>query len=443
MSDRGDGLRGAGFCAVPAAAACLLCGCLESAMSYSPDGKHLAMVVRHQVRDPGREVRGAAAYRLMILTERKTLRLLERTDRHMLSGPAYSPDGRRLCYLRVPLPTAAEAAKAQKAAEARVKHLAKLATDDADAWTLAMANPRDGVDWAAEKPLEVTDLTLPGVIATGQMLNDRVVAPLVRAELVVRDAAGGRILSTTPVRVPFSGNITDYHTTAVRYGPKGKWIFLAGAHTVRRVHPLLQQVHVLAAHGSVWGLSPDGGTLAVAAGEAIGLIATDGSRSVYVRCPPGSVLSSVAWAGNDRLAVLCIPDEDEEEDASPALHWFDKGGKRLKTIALPAADDEAPARVAGKLAASPDGKHLVATFGGDTCFLDRTGKVLGRVQGKKKMLLSPTFRPDSKIVAMKRVEVVDDRFVRPLDIAFFSPDGKELASKDIPPAETATTGPAK
>ena len=62
-------------------------------------------------------------YRLMVLTKAKDLKVLEETTRYMLSAPAYSPDGKQLCYLQVPLLTQEQKDQWEKTSKVEPKRI--------------------------------------------------------------------------------------------------------------------------------------------------------------------------------------------------------------------------------------------------------------------------------------------------------------------------------
>jgi len=82
-----------------------LLACTESPMTFSPDGKNLAFVTVEPYDEHDYLTAGSHVYRLMIFSEEKQLRVIEESVDFMLSGPGYSPDGKRLCYVRIPLLT--------------------------------------------------------------------------------------------------------------------------------------------------------------------------------------------------------------------------------------------------------------------------------------------------------------------------------------------------
>ena len=424
-------------------------GCLESSMSYSPDGKHLALVTCEPVSPEGLYVQGGHSYRLMILSDRKALKVLEDSRTDMLSGPAFSPDGRRLCYLRIPLPAADQLEKLQEEAEERLKKLAELRALGCDEWTRAVTDPRGGDQ---TKPLlETTDATLPGVAGTGHMLHYMMVHPQVTGQLVVRDSTSGQIVTTTPVEVPFPDPAADYHVTRVRYGPRGKFVYVGTAMAVHRIHPVLETCHRLAAPAYATRLSPDGKTLATLQQRAIAFVATDGSKAVYRKWPTAASTTGIAWADNDTLAVLSYR-EGAAEDGSDVktLHFVRKDGEPQKAVDLELPGDPGACKD-GEIAVSPDGKRLVVTYMKDVHFLDRAGKVLKHIHDEKALLLgNPTFRPDGQAVAVKRIVKVGENAFRVAEVLFFTPDGERLAARKIPSirpdpdqAPTTATAPAE
>ena len=70
--------------------------CTESPMSYSPDGKNLAFVVMEPKADFEDLYKDTATFRLMVCSDNKTIHTVEETSEYILTGPAYSPDGKYL-----------------------------------------------------------------------------------------------------------------------------------------------------------------------------------------------------------------------------------------------------------------------------------------------------------------------------------------------------------
>jgi len=415
-------------------------GCLDSAMSFSPDGEHLAMVVCEQIDDAGVGVKGGASYRLMVLSKRKKLKVLEDARESMLSAPVFSPDGKRLCYLRLPLPTEQEKAKQQAAAEKRADRLAELAKIAPDPWTRVFADPQDPGGRKGDPDMQITDQTLPSVAHLANMLHDRFVANHVVAKLVVRNAKTGKVIASVDVKMPFAGGIADFHLITLRYGPRGKWIYVSTGHSVLRVHPVLAECHILAAPALVAELSPDGNTLAVATGRAIGFVATDGSAARYVKWPTPITMRSIAWADNKTLAILSHRPGDDEDGDIRTLNFLPAAGGKLETVDLK-TDANGDSLKSGVLAVSPNGRHVVASYSENLFFLNRAGKELKHITVKSIAFASPTFSPDSKVVAVKRMAKVGDNSWRADEIVFFSPAGARRAAQKIPPVKPIR-GPA-
>jgi hypothetical protein len=83
--------------------------CVESPMAFSPDGKDLAFVTVEPFELKGLHLAGPHCFRLFVASGGKDLRLIEQTTDAMLTAPAFSPDGKQICYLRIPLLTAERA----------------------------------------------------------------------------------------------------------------------------------------------------------------------------------------------------------------------------------------------------------------------------------------------------------------------------------------------
>jgi dipeptidyl aminopeptidase/acylaminoacyl peptidase len=409
-------------------------GCLESAMSYAPDGRHLALAVREPLSDSQDKalLRGGCSYRVMVLTGRDTLRTVETSTTHMLSAPAYSPDGKRLCYLRVPLPTGAQARQRQAQRRERIEKLKALARDASDALALQMTDPRGEVDANDDPAVQMEDKTLPGAARGAILLHDRVVSPTVPAELVVRRAAGGEVVSTLRLRLPLVGDAADYYSVRPSYGPRGKWVYLATGHLLLRVHPVLSRCDIVAAPARAAAVSPDGEAVAAVGADSLGLIAADGERAAYLRWQQDSSLRTVAWRDANTLGALRTrprPGGDGNDVRELVLLGTDgrvRGVHELGDLPGGAALQD------GELAFSPDGRHAVANYATALWFFDADGKVVREVRQPKVIYSAPTFRPDGKAVAVKRlVEVGKDRY-RLAEVVFFSPAGERLAAKEIP-----------
>jgi hypothetical protein len=83
--------------------------CVESPMAFSPDGKDLAFVTMEPFELKGLHLAGPHCFRLFVLSGGKDLRVIEQTTEAILTAPAYSPDGKQICYLRIPLLTSGTA----------------------------------------------------------------------------------------------------------------------------------------------------------------------------------------------------------------------------------------------------------------------------------------------------------------------------------------------
>ena len=96
--------------------------CIESPMAFSPSGKDLAFVTGGPSLAEGKDAHlaGARVFRMMVLSDGKHIRAVEQTDRHLLTAPAYSPNGQQLCYFRVPLLTEKQAKEALKTVRQRL-----------------------------------------------------------------------------------------------------------------------------------------------------------------------------------------------------------------------------------------------------------------------------------------------------------------------------------
>jgi hypothetical protein len=66
--------------------------CMESPMAFSPDGKTLAFVTMEPLGDIDKQpLPGEHAFRLMVLTQDRKIRVLEQSVDEMLTAPGFSP----------------------------------------------------------------------------------------------------------------------------------------------------------------------------------------------------------------------------------------------------------------------------------------------------------------------------------------------------------------
>jgi len=293
-----------------------LLACVESPMAYSPSGDSLAFVTVEPWDPDHLPSAGERAYRLMVLRG-DTIRVVEQTTDCMLSAPAYSPDGRRLCYLRIPMFTGEAAERAQETPAPASQPQGA----DTFAWPV---QAKDGPAASPEMPVE--DQTLPRLKVCGEVFDHQRTAPRVRATVVVRDTESYQVQSTTALDLCLHADNQDwavlYGTLRPQYSPEGKWVYLCDAYTVVAVDPAAAATRLLAAPASAAALSPDGTLLATWTENSLGLIATDGQRATYLRWDKSASYLGLAWCDKKTLAVL----EPKGEGESAWLHLVKRDG---------------------------------------------------------------------------------------------------------------------
>ncbi len=439
--------------------AALMAGCIEeSPIAFSPDGKTLAFVTAepHRAQDGGFAA-GAQTSRLMLLDEQRKIRVLETATDAMLSAPAFSPDGRRLAYLRVPLQSKEQAEAQQKDFDERVKSLQKLVNP---AWMAWVTGPQEG---AATQPIvpQVQDQALPPLKGTYVAAAMMMLSADTPATLVVRDVRSGQILSSTPLELLMSA--PAYESTQPQFDPDGQRVYLATGNLILAIDLASGAKRVLGSGGGPARLSPDGRMLAMTAGDVLGLIATDGSFALYRRLP-ASPASGLAWIDARTVAVLqdkvkslaaatqlgsekpaAGSQPAATQPAGPAVFVVQRvrtDGTLQEPAEIPVPELASGAGNINQFAAAPDGRHLVISYGNGVVFGTPEGKTVRYVDVPEMRLEQPAFSPDSSRVVVKVLATAEDKSLRTAAIAFYSAEGKELYRVAIPAVEAATTGPA-
>jgi hypothetical protein len=420
--------------------------CTESPMAFSPNGKDLAFVTMEPYGGDDLLLTGAHTYRLMILSglpagqaDTNPLRTLEETRDAMLTAPAWSPDGATVSYLQIPLFTQEQLDQTKAVAKKRSDLLK-------EAESLAPESPPPAADsnQSSSPPPDAPnpeDLTLPPFANAAQKAKTDLVYPPVPAALIVRSAADGQILSTTPLQLSLGepeAFLMTYLLVRPQYSPDGKCIYLLAGNTLMAIHPAEQNVRRLAAPAAVFALAPDGETIATFQDSAVAFLKTDGSSALYRRwITEGVSLSGLAWLDAKTLALLhaaksAPADKSDAAETTAILDLIRSDGTPLKPRTLRFPDFKADKDKAGELAIAPNGKWMAISFGKDVFFLKTGGEVLSHWHDDRLALVQPTFTPDSKRLAFKRMAGTDPD--RAQAIVFFTPEGKELTSVDIPAA---------
>lgn len=434
--------------------------CVESPMAFSPSGKDLAFVTMEPY-GAGDDIplAGTHVYRLMVLSEGKPVRVLEETSRYMLTAPAWSPDGKRVAYLRILL--------LEKEQQDRLKELIKKNKEafkqlseavDENAWTEAPLPPvaPGASEPPAKSPESTEDLSLPAV---GRMLDygdKHFTLPRLPAVLVVRDAATGQVVSamrtfTAPMDTEATPNAAEaapffmlYLTVRPQFSPDGHLIYFCNGSEVLSLNPEENKQWVVAAAATVAALSLDGATVAALGPESLALVRPQTDSAVYRRLGQTSVsLSSLVWADKDTVALF------RTSEGAPNIDLYRTDGTSAKSIPLELPQHESTGTNQGELAIAPNGANMALAFGKDVFFMKMDGTILQHWKGDKEFLSQPTFTPDSKRVAFKLFVSATPEGKEPdrtAAIVFFSPDGKELSRAEVPaaklPAPSAEKEPA-
>ncbi len=416
-----------------------LLACTESPMSFSPDGENLAFVTMEPYDPDDMEIADTNLYRLMVLTKGKELKVVEETSKFMLSAPAYSPDGKQLCYLRVPL-LSKEQANLLKNTEP-IKH--QKITIEPDS-----AHDSETSESIAVSEPETADMTLPPAEHVYETVEYFMSATHIPAALIVRDAESYAIQSRTKIEIPLSKKGTElmftYLTCRPQYSPDSQWIYLPIPYFIAGINPAENKMNVLAGPVSfgkdepsftMAAVSPDGKIIATLTGgnkPILGLIQTDGQKSTYYRLAEPPSLSGVVWK-DDKTLVLLIPAKDKDT-SQIELRFLSADGAEQKTITidLPGLkrDDDF---MMGELALSPNGRFMAISFLNHVYFLNINGKLLHHEEYPKESgLLQPTYAPDSKQVAFKYLIEENNNLGRVTEIVFFTPEGKETRRFKVP-----------
>jgi hypothetical protein len=387
----------------------------------------------------------------MVLSNGKDFRTLEETGRHMLSAPAWSPDGKSLAYLRIPLFTQDEIEKMKEATKKRGDlwgELDKPAMEPKDPLAAVALGEDKTKEPAPQKASSPEDLTLPPMEKMLNFIKGATGKPRVPAFLIVRNAASGEVTSVTQTELVGGADsfFELYLTSRPQYSPDGKYIYVCAKNVLMAISPDEGKERAVAAPASIAALSPDGSMAAVLQENALGLVRTDGSTALYRRWDTENLsLSGLAWMNKETVGILRIEQTEPGTEAQPAqgkqehvavIEQVRADGSPAKPLRIPLPPFELDKGLTGELAVAPNAKGLVLSFGHDVFFLKPDGTVLlhWHPDDKGPMLVEPTFTPDSMHVAFKKMAKTGETD-RAAAIVFYAPEGKEESSAEIPPAK--------
>jgi hypothetical protein len=406
----------------------------DSPMSFSRSGD-LAFTVMDPYPAGSKAMAGKVTYRLMVLGKDRQLRELERSSDHMLVAAGYGPDGRRLAYLRLALPSQEDLERV-KAFSERLKSEDPKVRAQASQEKWIFAAPPGKVN-RAPKPLHeawVGSALPPGPTLKAFLPDSGALWP---AELVLRDVATKAVVATIPFDLPFDlssdGPDLDgpYSYAALQALPDGERVYLYWFPFSLIAHVPDGALRLLAMATLPGNASPDGRTVATVDDDnaIVQLASSDGARSVHVRLDRKNVASGgLAWAGPDTVAVLSndVPGEF-------AIDFVSRDGQRLRSLNVVLRGEKI--QQVAELAFSPDGRFMIIGTEGRVHFLSADGRILGRWESPRdarEVLARATFSPDSKQVAFRLL--VKDRGGGTAAIVFFTPQGRELLRVAVPPA---------
>ena len=418
-------------------------GCTESHMAFSPNGRQLAFMVQHPFGGKGgKDVHmvGPHLYRLLVVTDQKDLRLVEETTKELLTAPAWSADGKRLAYLRIPL-----LANQQEAEE-----LEKATKRKKEAWNQATSAPAVvGAVGKGASP-ELAMESLPPAEAITQAVSGYYTGEPIKVTLVLRDTATWEVVTTLDMWLPLGAgdSLADsfqglYGFLQIAFTPDGNWVCFGWNNMILAAGPYERRVRLLAV-GTGPRVSPDGKLLAFQSGESIGLMDLGGQWTRYWRVKAGVY----GWKDEKTMLLLAPPDDSPgsaAEGKKLAFQTMSIDGKlgEKRNVPLAVAGLDSPPDFQ---ACSPDGQLLVAAKEDVVYFFDQAGKLLGQWPPKtapagadeKKIFGHPAFSADGKQVAFKLVG--KEQGVS--DILFLSPEGVEKARVGVPEFKPTATRPA-
>jgi hypothetical protein len=371
----------------------------------------------------------------MVLRDRKKVEIVDECTSHMISSPTYSSDGKRIAYMRVKLMTRLEYAKFEQSLENL---------------PLALDTPVDGMDMSGPEP-----------VVHEKLKENMKRIPAREAELVIRDAKTFKDIAKHEFEFPVLGSDGIGRVCSrcnPKFGPGNREVFFSTGETVMAADVKTGKTRTIfpCAHDAV--LSPDRKTCAILINKnTFAFVPTDGSKTVYKKItgefrhkhPP-----VYAWSGNKEIVVA------EGLMSRPVTQF------RMIRIGMDGGQKDIDVRKyyhsgIASFALSPNGRHSaisVVSRESFLLFLDEAGKcsreiwpdqivtfegnnkkVQKRAEDRDEFLYHPVFSPDSKHVAVKLAEEIEDEDdedksgFSTTGIVFFGTDGVEIQRISIPP----------
>ena len=371
--------------------------CVDTQLAFSPDGTEIAFTVIDETYD-------GTGWRMFVLRSDNRLELIDTYRSGILSGPAYSPDGSRLAYLRIPDLDQIELDQATEQRRALRQELLDDLLEDGPLPMPALTDEQELADLDE-------DVSLPVSTQLEQQYHLNLVTP---ADLIVRDRRTHREIDRITIGLPILPYVQEdthqselYLSLTPRYGANST-IYVPGGHgSVLAVRPGSDEAVIVnrwlgAGHPVVF--SPDGKTLAgVFGGEddevyQIVIADIDGGRALYLRPQAQLAPGTLAWKNAGTLIMIVWGDggvglssvrafDGVQTDFQPLdFGWVRTGSEQL--------------------AAAPNGDFVALTTGGEEIYiLNQEAFVVGRYADYMgRVLTTPTFSPDSKRLAVKCAE---------------------------------------
>ncbi len=385
--------------------------CVEGPMSFAPNGDLVLVTATPIVsgeEDDDILRSGDRVYRLFVLPRgREKVRLVEKTREHMLGPPAFRPDGKELCYLRVAL------------LPPKPKKLTRGA----------------GPDVKAEKP----DPPHSGLKAWLEIRS---------GDSFEKTAEVGLDLGDLPHKEARNWLFSAYIAAQPQYAPDGGTVYLPLRDSICAVRPAdktLRRIDTAKPPISL-RLSPDGKTLAATEADGIEIFNLDEEPSRGKPLDKKALFNAVAWLDSRTLALAS--QESKKAPLKLMLVRADGSVVLSKTVPIPRPPGEKPDdKDEGhweEIAASPDGKHVVIVNDDGVAFMTSDGEVLRVashahfVPEEEGVVLQPCFTPDSKQVAFKLFRDEDEAVAR---LVFFTADGHQLVRKAALPGSVKAKAP--